>query len=223
MYIFRQLRPKVNSYSLQVESERGYDLNRSLFERLVLKGFPHATLTEQHRMRPEISALVRELTYPELTDAATTRGRDDIRGLQDNIIFVNHAHPEDNESKVGDRGDSGSQTSKENSYEVGMVLEIVRYLAQQGYGTDDIVILTPYLGQLYKLREALKTDNDPVLNDLDSYDLVRAGLLSPDDAKASKRKIRLATIGTNIPQKHLATSTDWSRQLPGRRKRYRRR
>ncbi|KAG2354583.1 P-loop containing nucleoside triphosphate hydrolase protein [Suillus spraguei] len=190
----KQLRPKVNSYDLQVESDQGYDLNRSLFERLVLKGFPHATLTEQHRMRPEISALVRELTYPELTDAASTHGRADIRGVQDNIIFVNHAHPEDNEGRVNDRGDPGSVTSKQNSYEAGMVLKIVRYLGQQGYGTDNIVILTPYLGQLYKLREYLKADNDPVLNDLDSYDLVRAGLLSPDAAKASKRKIRLATI-----------------------------
>ncbi|KAG1894709.1 P-loop containing nucleoside triphosphate hydrolase protein [Suillus fuscotomentosus] len=190
----KQLRPKINSYPLQVESDQGYDLNRSLFERLVLKGFPHATLTEQHRMRPEISALVRELTYPELTDAASTRGRADIRGIQDNIIFVNHAHPEDNEGRVSDRSDLGSMTSKQNSYEVGMVLKIVRYLAQQGYGTDNIVILTPYLGQLSKLREALKADNDPVLNDLDSYDLVRAGLLSPDAAKSSKRKIRLATI-----------------------------
>lgn len=153
-------------------------------------------------MRPEISALVRELTYPELTDAATTRGRDDIRGVQDNIIFVNHAHPEDNENRLSDRSDPGSQTSKENSYEVGMVLKIVRYLAQQGYGTDNIVILTPYLGQLHKLREALKIDSDPVLNDLDSYDLVRAGLLSPDDAKASKRKIKLATIGMNSPRTH---------------------
>ncbi|KAG1740695.1 P-loop containing nucleoside triphosphate hydrolase protein [Suillus occidentalis] len=190
----KQLRPKVNSYALQVESDQGYDLNRSLFERLVLKGFPHATLTEQHRMRPEISALVRDLTYPELTDAPSTRGRADIRGIQDNIIFVNHAHPEDNEGRVSDRSDLGSVTSKQNTYEAGMVLKIVRYLAQQGYGTDNIVVLTPYLGQLSKLREALKADNDPVLNDLDSYDLVRAGLLSPDAAKTSKRKIRLATI-----------------------------
>ncbi|KAG1804061.1 P-loop containing nucleoside triphosphate hydrolase protein [Suillus subaureus] len=190
----KQLRPKVNSYALQVKSDQGYDLNRSLFERLVLKGFPHATLTEQHRMRPEISALVHELTYPELTDAASTRGRADIRGIQDNIIFVNHAHPEDNEGRISDRSDLGSTTSKQNSYEAGMVLKIVRYLAQQGYGTDNIVILMPYLGQLSKLREYLKADNDPVLNDLDSYDLVRAGLLSPDAAKASKRKIRLATI-----------------------------
>ncbi|KAG1725641.1 P-loop containing nucleoside triphosphate hydrolase protein [Suillus paluster] len=189
-----QLRPKVNSYALQVESGQGYDLNRSLFERLVLKGFPHTTLTQQHRMRPEISTLVHELTYPELTDAAGTHGRDDIRGVQDNIIFLNHAHPEDGDIKVSDRSDPGSVTSKQNSYEVSMVLKIVRYLAQQGYGTDNIVVLTPYLGQLYKLWKALRTDNDPVLNDLDSYDLVRAGLLSPDTAKASKRKIRLATI-----------------------------
>jgi hypothetical protein len=217
-YEFRQLRPKVNSYALQVESDQGYDLNRSLFERLVLKGFPHATLTEQHRMRPEISALVRDLTYPELTDAPSTRGRADIRGIQDNIIFVNHAHPEDNEGRVSDRSDLGSVTSKQNSYEAGMVLKIVRYLAQQGYGTDNIVILTPYLGQLSKLREALKADNDPVLNDLDSYDLVRAGLLSPDAAKTSKRKIRLATIGMNFTRTNTYCSTDWSRQLSGRGK-----
>ncbi|KAG1746047.1 P-loop containing nucleoside triphosphate hydrolase protein [Suillus paluster] len=145
--------------------------HKSLFECLVLKGFPHITLTQQHRMQPEISTLVHELTYPELTDAAGTRGRDNIRGVQDIIIFLNHAHPEDGDIRVSDRNDPSSVTSKQNSYEVSMVLKIVRYLAQQGYGTDNIVILTPYLGQLYKLREALRTDNDPVLNDLDSYDL----------------------------------------------------
>ena len=206
-YAFRQLRPKVNSYPLQVESEQGYDLNRSLFERLVLKGFPHATLTQQHRMRPEISALVRELTYTELTDAASTNDRDDIRGVQDNVIFVNHFYPENNQTRLSDHD---SPTSKENSYEVSMVLKIVRYLAQQGYGTDHIVILTPYLGQLYKLREALMIYNDPVLNDLDSHDLVRAGLLSPNDAEACKQKIRLATIGEHSARNNAIYQTDWS-------------
>lgn len=76
-----------------------------------------------------------------------------------------------------------------------MVLKLVRYLAQQGYGTDKIVILVPYLGQLRELRDALKDENDPVLNDLDSYDLVRAGLISPSAAKLTKKPIRLATIG----------------------------
>jgi len=36
------------------------------------------------------------------------------------------------------------------------------------YRTDHIVILTSYLGQLYRLREALMIDNDPMLNDLTS-------------------------------------------------------
>ncbi len=56
----------MNDYKLTVEKGEGYDLNRSLFERLVLKGYPHHTLKAQHRMRPEISRLVRELTYPDL-------------------------------------------------------------------------------------------------------------------------------------------------------------
>lgn len=76
-----------------------------------------------------------------------------------------------------------------------MVLKILRYLGQQGYGTDKVVILTPYLGQLRALRDALKKDNDPILNDLDSADLVRAGLMTPSAARVVKKPIRLATIG----------------------------
>lgn len=80
-----------------------------------------------------------------------------------------------------------------------MILKIVRYLGQQGYVTDKIVILTPYLGQLRLLRDTLKHDNDPVLNDLDSFDLVRAGLIPPSAAALTKKPIRLATIGLGIP------------------------
>jgi superfamily I DNA and/or RNA helicase len=54
----RQLRPKCSSYELTVDGGNGYDLDRSLFERLVRKGFPHTTLTKQHRMRPEISSII---------------------------------------------------------------------------------------------------------------------------------------------------------------------
>ncbi|KAI6120180.1 P-loop containing nucleoside triphosphate hydrolase protein [Pisolithus croceorrhizus] len=132
----KQLRPKVNNYTLTVEKGEGYDLNRSLFERLVLKGFPHVTLSSQHRMP--------------------------------NVIFVNHSHPEDEDK--------------------------LRYLAQQGYGSENIVILTPYLGQLSNLRDALKNETDPILNDLDSNDLSRAGLLTDGNSKKKKTRIRLATI-----------------------------
>ncbi|KAF5345153.1 hypothetical protein D9758_009721 [Tetrapyrgos nigripes] len=193
----KQLRPKVNNYKLTVEKNDGYDLNVSLFERLVLKGYPHHTLVTQHRMRPEISALIRALTYPDLGDAPKTRNRPSLRGVRDNIVFINHGYAEDEMNAVTDGRDFGSKSSKQNTYESQMVLKIVRYLAQQGYGTDTMVVLTPYLGQLSKLRQDLQRDSetDPVLNDLDSHDLVRAGLLSAGAAKSNKRRLRLATIG----------------------------
>ena len=190
----KQLRPKVNNHDLSVEKGDGFDLNRSLFERLILKGYPHQTLTEQHRMRPSISTLVRSLTYPDLTDAARTQNRPDLRGFQDNLMFIPHSNPEDDAKDAANWRDVGPVSSKQNRFEVDMVLKCVRYLAQQGYGTDEIVILTPYLGQLKLLREVLSKENDPILNDLDTFDLVRAGLMQSVSTNARQRKIRLATI-----------------------------
>ncbi|PVG01698.1 P-loop containing nucleoside triphosphate hydrolase protein [Serendipita vermifera] len=194
----KQLRPKVNDYKLTVEKGEQYDLDRSLFERLILNGYPHLTLSKQHRMRPEISALVRHLTYPDLIDAPKTRGRENIRGIRDNVVFIHHTEPEDDLAELNHTEFTGNEatmkSSKRNKHEVEMVLKILRFLGQQGYRTDEIVILTPYLGQLRALQEALKHDNDPVLNDLDSADLVRAGLVTSATAKRTKNPIRLATI-----------------------------
>ncbi|CAA7267397.1 unnamed protein product [Cyclocybe aegerita] len=191
----KQLRPKVNNYQLTVEKEEGFDLNRSLFERLILKDYPHTSLSQQHRMRPEISALIRHLTYRELVDAPTTQNRPNIKGVQDNIVFLDHDWPEDENKQLADRNDMASTTSKQNSYEISMILKIVKYLAQQGYGTGELVVLTPYLGQLQKLREALKKDNDPILNDLDSHELIQAGIIPQSTSNPNRKNpIRLATI-----------------------------
>ena len=51
---------------VQVESGRRYDLDMSLFERLVKQGHPVATLQQQRRMRPSISSLVCDTIYPHL-------------------------------------------------------------------------------------------------------------------------------------------------------------
>ena len=150
-------------------------------------------------MRPEISAFIRELTYPELVDHPSTKDRPDICGVPSNVIFVNHAHPEDDETRISDRRDVGSTSSKQNTYEAEMVLKIVRYLKQQGYEDTDMVVLTPYLGQLLKLRGALQNEHAPVLGDLDSNDLQDAGLLGQLLGSAAtgahRPGIRLATIG----------------------------
>jgi hypothetical protein len=191
----QQLRPKVNAYALSVEKGDGYDLNRSLFERLILAGFPHTTLHEQYRMCPEISSLIRELAYPALKDAPSTIGREQMRGIGARVLFIDHCNPERAAPQIADRRDQGGSVSKQNQWEVSMVLKVVRYMAQQGYGTSKQVVLTPYLGQLHLLREALAKDNDPVLNDLDSFDLVRAGLMVPASAAHVKKPIKISTIG----------------------------
>ncbi|RAH75108.1 AAA family ATPase [Aspergillus aculeatinus CBS 121060] len=190
----KQLRPKVNNYNLSVEKGDGFDLNRSLFERLIAQGYPHTSLAKQHRMRPELSRLVRQLTYPELQDSESTLKRPRLRGFQENIVFVDHCHPERELRDISERRDPSMKTSKQNLYEVEMVLKVVKYLGQQGYGTDDMVILTPYLGQLFLLRTELSKTNDPLLNDLDSNDLLKAGLLTLGSPKVLKSPIRISTI-----------------------------
>ncbi|KAG4441429.1 hypothetical protein IFR05_003116 [Cadophora sp. M221] len=188
----QQLRPKC-SYELSVEQGDGFDLNRSLFERLILKGYPHVTLTKQHRMRPEISSMVRHLTYPDLTDAESTLKRPDLRGFRDNVVFIDHRESEVELKNAKEMRD-GKTSSKQNEFEAQMILKCVRYLAQQGYGTDKLVVLTPYLGQLKLLRDQLAQDNDPILNDMDKFDLIRAGLLSDISSKTSKPPLRISTI-----------------------------
>ena len=75
-----------------------------------------------------------------------------------------------------------------------LVLKIIWYLERQGYESNQLVILTPYLGQLRALQMAM-TDKDPVLNDLDTFDLIRAGVFSPSSARHKRSSIRLATLG----------------------------
>jgi len=164
----KQLRPKAEYYPLSVESERGFDLNISLFERLASK-IPIATLSVQHRMHPEISAIPKLTTYPNLIDANDVKditNNPPVKGVLSRVVFVDHKHEEDGQS-----GADGEGVSKTNAHEVKMVVKTVRYMIQQGYMPKDLVVLTPYLGQLLKLQEALAADDNKVLvGDLDFYE-----------------------------------------------------
>jgi hypothetical protein len=170
----KQLRPFVN-YDLSVEKGDGYDLNRSMFERLVLRGYPHEVLAQQHRMRPEISNLVRQLTYPALIDAPKTQNRPDLRGFSDNVIFVNHDQPEDTASE--DPKTVNLNTSKRNTFEAEMAFKTVKYLLQQNYDASSIVVLTPYLGQLKKLQEVFSREVDAVLSNSDIQKMEQNGII----------------------------------------------
>jgi AAA domain len=151
----KQLPPKVEQYRLTGTSGGGYKLDCSLFERLVLQRWPSVTLEVQHRMRPSISALIRQQTYPNLKDHESVRRYPSVRGVTDNVLFVNHAHLEDGE----EAGDSRTKSrTKSNSFEAELTLEIVRYLLLQGYNASKIVVLTPYLGQLVHLVSLIKAN-----------------------------------------------------------------
>ncbi|KAF4440391.1 hypothetical protein F53441_12339 [Fusarium austroafricanum] len=190
----KQLRPKVGNYTLTKEKGEGYDLNVSLFERLVIQGRHFTALEEQHRSHPDISQYPRMLAYPELKDMPSTFEREPIRGLKSRVTFVHHEQPEDMMDDVADRRDPTAKASKRNPHEAMMVLKMVRYLSQNGYKTENMVVLTPYLGQLYLLKETLRKETDPWLNDLDHHDLVRAGLITQAAAKVNKKPLRLSTI-----------------------------
>ncbi|KAF7561335.1 hypothetical protein G7046_g2807 [Stylonectria norvegica] len=189
-----QLKPKVSNYKLTFEKGDGYDLNISLFERLIRQGHPYTTLQEQHRSHPDISYFTQILAYPDLKDVPSTYDRAPIRGLPSRVTFVHHEQPEEEMGDVGERRDPSIKGSKRNLFEAQMVLKMVRYLGQQGYKSENMVVLTPYLGQLALLRDTLTRENDPYLNDLDSCDLLRAGLIPEAAAKVNKKPLRLSTI-----------------------------
>jgi len=199
-----QLRPKLEHYPLRKESGQHVNFDESLFERLALQhGFPISLLNIQHRMRPEISSLVRRTTYPTLQDHPSVFGRPNILGLSNNVVFLAHNH---NESLDEEKAALGT-SSKVNKYEADMVIEIVRYLLKQGYNTSDIVVLTPYLGQLVLIQSCLvKNMIGCQLGDLDRGELARAAVdlaSIPNEAGGAKpsavsneqkSSIRVATV-----------------------------
>jgi hypothetical protein len=160
----KQLRPKAENFSLTLEANNGCDINRSLFERLACT-VGVSTLTTQWRMHPDIAAIPRLLTYPKLIDAEVkVKAYPEVWGLpkgRSRTVFIDHRHPEDARRQVvgADKVDSVSKTS---SHEVGMVVAIVRYLRNQGYNPKDLVVLTPYLGQLLHIKKALAADKHHV-------------------------------------------------------------
>lgn len=67
-----------------------------------------------------------------------------------------------------------------------MTAALVSYLVRQGiYRNKDIAVLTPYLGQLQKLKQRLRSSFAIVVGDRDLEDMEAKGL--EDDKK--KRKL----------------------------------
>jgi hypothetical protein len=186
----KQLRPKVEHYPLSVASGGNYGLDVSLFERLVLGGTPHTTLAVQHRMHPDISRLIRH-TYPLLKDHASVDSRPALKGVAGRVVFMDHTQPELAESqraagKWRAKAAGAEHQSKVNMHEVGLSVATVKFLLQQGYDPGQMVVLTPYLGQLLELQRELSKTVEVVLADMDMQELRKAALPAAlEDLKAA--------------------------------------
>lgn len=165
---------------MQEESRQGHNLNVSVFERLVSERFPFAALQQQHRMRPTISAPVRALMYPNLTDGPGTHNRPAVRGLGGrNVLMVTHAWPEGREAGAGHA--TVNSMSKVNVKEADMAVAILKYILQQGYKASEIVMLAAYLGQVTLLRQMMQREQvQAFVGERDEEALDAAGLLNPD-------------------------------------------
>ena len=138
----QQLRPNPTVYELA----RNYNLDVSLFERLIKNRIAFSKLEIQHRMRPEISKLLVPHIYSELEDHESVFRYPTIRGVQANMYFVDH-------NKLENEVSDGN--SKVNDHEASFLVEFCRYLIKQEYKPSQITILTTYSGQLFAFKKKM--------------------------------------------------------------------
>lgn len=176
-----QLRPQINNYELQHDNPRGkrYSLDISLFERLVKPHMgnlqvPLSTLKTQRRMHPSISELVRVPLYPDLQDHPSVSEYPEVDGMRDRLYWFDHQEKED------PRTAQAVSLSRTNTFEVDMIAAVVSHLVRQGtYGSEDIAVITPYLGQLQKIKKRLADSFEIIVGDRGQDELEAKGLQDP--------------------------------------------
>ena len=139
----QQLRPNPTVYELA----KDYNLEISLFERMVNNGLPCQRLTQQHRMRPAISSIMKlKHFYPTLQDHISVQDFEDIRGVESNVFFIDH-----------DKVETYTEDTKShsNQHEADFLIALSRYFIQQGYDPNQITILTTYTAQLFNFKHSL--------------------------------------------------------------------
>lgn len=98
-------------------------------------------------MRPEICRLMIHF-YDDLQNHRTVEtDRPAIIGVQKNLFFVTHRHPEE---QIADGN------SKQNIFEAEFVIALAHFLIKQGYQPSAITILVMYLGQRALIARMIK-------------------------------------------------------------------
>ncbi|KAJ6096169.1 hypothetical protein N7486_006915 [Penicillium sp. IBT 16267x] len=202
----QQLPPHIQNYDLSRENPNGgsqYSLDVSLFERLVDSsdnplscGLPFKVLETQRRMHSSIAQLIRDPLYPHLKDHPVVSNYPEVPGMRRRLFWLDHRIPEGQLSSVGE-----ASTSHWNEFEVDMTVALVNHLIRQGgYNERDIAVLTPYLGQLHRLRRKLSDCVMLALSESDQDDLANAGFedMSGDNTSVVQtplsRVLRVSTV-----------------------------
>ncbi|XP_053609181.1 NFX1-type zinc finger-containing protein 1-like [Plodia interpunctella] len=139
----QQLRPSAAYMKLA----RDYNIEVSLFERMIRNKVANQRLNVQHRMRPEIASLIVPHIYQDLVNHPHVQNKPHVRGVLRNVFFLSHNFFEQ-------EADEGSSRTNEN--EADIALGLANYLIQQDYTPEDITILTAYSGQMFYMRKQRK-------------------------------------------------------------------
>ena len=183
-----QLRPQVTEMALSTENSGDYRLDESLFERMMVSDsdFPFSRLNVQRRMHPEIADLSRAGDYDYLVDHELTALNPPVVGMADRIYWLDHKQHEDRPDPRSPMSNSHS-----NRFEVAFCAGLVRHLIERnGYSLGEIVIITPYNGQLAALAGQLRETCSVLLSDKDREALIDQDLL-PADSKLGCPKTSL--------------------------------
>lgn len=137
----QQLKPNPTVYKLATK----FNLELSLFERMICNKLEYDCLQFQHRMRPDISRMMRRI-YPELRDDDVVKHYENVKGVANNVFFIDHKNLESDDEDL---------KSHSNEHEAEYVVGLCRYLILQGYDRERITVLTLYSGQLFALRRKM--------------------------------------------------------------------
>lgn len=205
-----QLRPQIQNYGLQSTNPRGsqYSLDMSLFERLVQPPhssdprLPVSVLETQRRMHPSIAEMVRSTLYKTLKDGENVTKYPPVVGMRHRLFWLQHE-----ELEAGAAAQDPQDTSHSNPFEIEMTAALVSHLVRQGsYNPEDIAVLTPYLGQLQKLRTRMAQEStfaislgERDIEDLEELEASEAEKMElPKKQVVGKttllRSVRLATV-----------------------------
>lgn len=128
-----------------------FNLNVSLFERLVRNRLPYTMLNRQRRMAPELRFIVQKY-YPDLRDhplVEDNANRPPIPGMGSRRSwFFTHEWPENTDA----------DNSKFNHREAQMIVAFMKYLVQNGVKPAEITVLTYYRGQRKRILQLLRRE-----------------------------------------------------------------